>query len=267
MNTCICIPTKRKTPVLTLESFSIPDDRKVLLICDPEVYQEHKEKYENDPKIMVVLGVRGMARQASECYRLAALHGYDTFLRLDDDLQPDSFIHVDGYSVGLEELINEMQDCMEHFDITLVGLQMTSNRYWLDNNDQPYGRAYSHISGGVSLVKSSLDPTVFVHPLLRHSEDTWRTCSHRQYDIDRGGKGLNGRVNFIGFNFSGCMEWSQGNKGNKSIIDSNQEDIESDKRLIEEHFSHLIEFGRLGDYDNGGKYRNYKKKYLRYKPN
>ncbi len=238
MATVVCIPTRRPAPVETLLHYP-PLRHKILLICDPSVFEEHSHSYRESHQVTVVKGEVGMGAQSAECYRQAAYHGYKIFFRMDDDLLPKTFVHKDGHFPDIEEVIREATNCMKETETTLVGFVNSSNPYFLGHG---YKQTYGIIWGGANLSVATEDAENFIDPGLLRCEDIYRTCAHRQDDLDNGGDGRVGRVQHIGVNKS---KSSGKGGGNVSTIQLTREQILAQRQIILERFPEFI--SRLDD--------------------
>jgi hypothetical protein len=190
----ICIPTKRPPPILTIDQYGIAN-YEVLVLSDPSVYVDHKHYYKSKNRIHVLKGKVGMGPQSYECYRQAALHGYNLFFRMDDDLPRKTFIMKEGYP-ALGPVIQEAVNCLKELNVTLVGFANTSNTAWLGEG---FKRTYGMIHGGANLSISSKNPRNFMDPNIIRAYDIYQTAAHRWFDYQRGNSGECGRVAHIGF--------------------------------------------------------------------
>jgi hypothetical protein len=232
---CITIPTRRPPPVLTLESYTIPGTR-VLIIADPDEFKHHTLFYDavGNDLISVVKGDHGMGAQSSNCYYQAHAHEFEQFLRLDDDLPPKTFVHKNGRFPQLEEIITELQNCIEETDTSLAGLVNTSNRSWLSEG---YGLTYGIIHGGCNISWSTNEPHKFIDFSLPRCEDIYRTCAHRAHQETLGKPAMNGRVKSIGFDKS--KSTSKHGKGTATYTNS-REVVEATRAKIMEKFGRFI---------------------------
>jgi hypothetical protein len=185
----IAIPTKRPPPVRTLEVYPVPDGYKALVICGPDVYEFHRQ-YDYKPEILVVLGQHGMGAQSALCYSESFKAGYKQFFRMDDDLEPKTFVAKSGGYYDLDEVIPLLQECLNATRTTHAGFMNGSNRYWMKDG---FSRTYGLIHGGANIAVSAEDSSPYMDPTLVRGEDVYRTCAHRKRD------GAVGRVQWIGF--------------------------------------------------------------------
>jgi hypothetical protein len=188
-DTVIVIPTKRPPPIKTLMSY--PTNRSVLIVSDPDVFDQHATFWAGDKTVMVVLGVKGSIPQALEVYRQAAKYGYQYFFRLDDDIQPKYFVSVDNTFPTLDEAIDLARECITVTRTSLAGFANTSRRDWLG---QPgvYKRGAGLIHGGSQIGLATEQPEQFLDPALPAYDDVYRSASHRKRD------GAVGVVSWIG---------------------------------------------------------------------
>lgn len=188
----VTVPSKRKPPLRTLELY-MPQRHKLLLISDPEFFDEHRQYARKWDNVCVMKGTRGMGAQIWNCYREAALFGFPYFLRMDDDLPEHSFIHRDGHEPTVEELIWAAYSAAIRLGVSLVGFNNTTNRFWMQETAK---YCYSNIYGAINFAQSTVDPDQFINPLLRKKEIEYRICTHRRRD-----KGFFGKVSYIGVNY------------------------------------------------------------------
>ena len=221
----ISIPTRRKPPILTLESYGAPAH--VIVLSDPEVFEDHKEYYRDMSGIQVVLGKQGQGPQNSALYSTAHTLGYLYFFKLDDDLPPKTFIHKDGHYPSLEEAIVEARRCIVETETSHAGFANGSNRHWMSIG---YGRTWGLIHGGANIARSSPDGDKFCDPRVR-CEDVYRTCAHREQD------GAVGRVKHIGFD----KKKSTVVAGNSNRMETlTQELFEADREFILNRFPGMV---------------------------
>ena len=193
-NTVIVIPSKRKPPIITLSSYEIPEDLDVIIVTDPDVEHLHREFYEMDHRIRVFPGARGLGANKALCYNVAFECKFSYFFRMDDDLEPKTFISKDGRYPDLQEIIIRAANCLTDTNTTLVGFHNGANRSWMSEG---YGRTYGLVHGGATFSISAPDGTKYIDPRLVRAEDVYRTCAHRE-ERD----GFVGRVKDIGFDKS-----------------------------------------------------------------
>jgi hypothetical protein len=184
-------------------------------------------------------GSRGMGAQSANCYRVAAENGFTQFFRMDDDLPPKSFIHIDGHYPDIDEALEALLECMRVTGKALCGFVNTSNRYWLKKG---FAETYGIIHGGANLSIASHFPETFIDPKLLRCEDIYRTCGHRKWDLEHGGTGRNGRVQYIGIDKSKSTS-KQG--GNVSTISLTREQILAQRKVVMDRFPEFI--SRLDD--------------------
>lgn len=191
-DTIVVIPSKRPAPIKTLQSYKTR--RRILVLSDPDVYEQHRQFfYDGDMggNIQVVQGVKGSIPQALEVYRQAAKHGFKYFFRLDDDLQEKFFVDVFGGFPSLDEAIDEARKCIDVTKTSLAGFMNTSRLDWL-NPLKEYKRTFGLIHGGASIGLATLTPEHFLDPRLPAYDDVYRSAAHRLRD------GAVGRVSWIG---------------------------------------------------------------------
>jgi len=222
----LTIPTKRKPPVLSLESYAIPDGLSCLIIADPSVLEEHVTYYKDQQSIRVVLGEVGMAAQCAMCYIWADYFNFPYYFRIDDDLAPKTFVHKEGYYPNLAEVITEAESCAHECKVSMVGFANTSNRFWLNEG---FGRTWGLVHGGGFLCMSSPDPSEFIDTTLVRGTDVYMTCAHRKRD------GAVGRVRFIGFD-----KKSSTVTAGQTSINVTQEQIDASRDKILEKFPGMV---------------------------
>lgn len=237
MDTIICIPTKRPPPVVTLGSYAT-SPFSVLVVADPDVYDQHYEFYRDLPGVTVVRGVKGLGAQCAECYRQAAKAGYPYWFKLDDDLPPRTFVHMDGTFPDLNYVINQARDCLFQLGVTLVGLHNGANRSWMKEG---FASTYGLVHGGANLSISALDPSPYMNEELVRGEDVWRTCAHRE-----GSNGVVGRLSFIGFDKSKSTAVA----GHSSTT-TNQDAINKSRDTILARFPNTVTCNGTRFIDNG----------------
>ena len=226
----VCIITKRKPPVQTLEHYS-PYAFPVAIIADPDVVDEHRAYYRHS-RYEVHEGVKGMGPQSARCYSLSAELGYSHFFRLDDDLQPKTFVGKEkDYYPLIDEVITEAAICLQQTGTTLAGFMNTSNRYWMGRG---YGRTWGLVTGGANISVSAEDPSEFIDPNVI-VEDVYRTCAHREHDLRNGGEGRVGRVKHIGIDKRSCTVTA----GQTSISESAAR-WEADRQMILARFPDMV---------------------------
>jgi hypothetical protein len=169
-----------------------------------------------------------MGAQSFNCYKFAAMLGYPKFFRMDDDLPPKTFIHKEGHYPEIDEVVGAAEACMDELKVTLVGFSNTSNRHWMGTR---FKRTYGQIHGGANLSYSTHTPERFIDPTLLRCEDIYRTCAHRRYDQEQGGDGMNGRVDFIGFDKHKSTSKHGGNVGTIQI--TREESLEMRRRILD----------------------------------
>jgi len=165
----ICIPSKRKPPFKTLENFQVPEGFEVFIISDPAFLAEHHEYYGKEKGIHVLKGGEGIGQQMWNTYLVAADAGFDHFVRLDDDLDVNTFVAVKAGSnrkvkyLSLEEAMYHLLTALRMTETTLVGFSNTSRLDWLGNG---YKRTYGLIHSGACLSVSSNTPQLFMDRTL-----------------------------------------------------------------------------------------------------
>lgn len=224
-DTVILIPTKRPPPIATLVNYYPSGDHEVVIVADPDVYQEHKRFYRGSYNVNVVLGVRGMGPQIYVSYRIAAGFGYEWMFRVDDDLAPKTFVHRDGTYPSLINAMNRARECIEKTDTTLAGFMNGANRFWMSDG---FKRDAGLVHGGAQIAKTTKHPEKYIDRSLPCFEDVYRSCAHRAE------AGAVGRVCFIGFDKSksvGTDKFS-GKKNTKSSINIKKRKQEEAKKLV-----------------------------------
>lgn len=220
----ICIPTKRPPPILTFESYGFPLLYQTLVICDPFVFEAHKQYYENrHPDIQVMLGKSNIGGQLFDCYQRAALFEFPYFAKVDDDLPPKTFVSKDGYP-DLEDVIDELYECLLECNVTHAGLSNTSNTHWLGTGAK---RTFGLVHGGTNIAISSLNPIRFIDPRICRGGDVYRTCAHRRLN-----KGV-GRVGHIGFDKSKSTI-------SQTSFSVTQEEVDLSKEIILSTFPGMV---------------------------
>jgi hypothetical protein len=241
----ICVRTKRPPPVQTFLNYPVPRGMKVILVVHPDntLLAAHHAAAKDEHvtglmgiapgNLRVVLGERGLGAQAAVCYEEAAKAGFPYFFRLDDDLQPMTFIRKDGNFPGLTEVITEARKCIDETNTSLVGFSNTSNCYWMGEG---YKRTYGLVHGGANLSVSSLDPVPrFMDRRLVRAEDVYRTCAHRVDDLERGGDGMVGRVAFIGFDKRGSTVTA-----GQTSVSATPEEVQWSHEIVLKNFPNMV---------------------------
>lgn len=224
--TVIIIPSKRKPPILTLESYPAPPNFKVFIVADPEVFDAHSKFYFNIPNVDVVLGVMGQGANKALCYEVAYQEGFEYFFRMDDDLQPRTFVGKEKNSYpSLEEVISLHEECLIQTETTLAGASNGSNRYWMSDEHK---RTYGLVHGGANLSVVCAQGAHYLDPRITRGEDVYRTCSHR-LDAD----GYVGRVGGLGFD-------KRGSTIVQTSINATQEQINASTKLILQKFPDMV---------------------------
>jgi hypothetical protein len=233
----------------------------VIVIADPEVYDEHVAYSDN----LVEMGKKGIGAQVAECYTQAAAHGYDHFVRLDDDLEPGVFVEraqedpedtdkdadFEVRRPSLLYVIDKLIECLEHTGLSYAGINSNGNAHWMRAG---YSKTYGDLPGCCNL--SIASPTPFMDPELKRMEWVYRVCAHRRYDLANGGAGRNGKVNFIGLDYKRL--W-----GNMTSCDISQEDMDKSQNIILTAFSDLVMFTDPSTWTNAVPHNIPKVKYLK----
>lgn len=228
IDTIITIPTKRPPPVKTLENYPVPEGYAAIIICDPNVWEEHLKYYRDKMNIHIEMGEHGMGVQSALCYSVSALSGQKYFFRMDDDLEPKTFIHKDGHFPDLAEVIPLLRECLEVTKTTHAGFMNGSNRYWMGEVGK-FKRTYGLIHGGANIAVSALDSSPYMDPTLVRGEDVYRTCAHRKE------AGAVGRIPWIGFD----KRQSTITAGQSSISEK-QDLILASRNMILERFEGMV---------------------------
>jgi len=233
-DTVIVIPSKRLAPIKTLQSF--PTERKIILLSDPDVIDNHRAYYGHLANVLIVEGVKGSIPQALEVYRQAHAHGYQYFFRMDDDLQPRYFVSVDGTYPTLEEAIDFARLCIDETKTSLAGFMNTSRRDWLGEFGV-FKRTYGLIHGGSQIGLATDRPEQFLNPELRRYDDVYRSAAHRKRD------GAVGRVTWIGLDKRESLR--------DSATDDSPEIQENARRIILGTFPEMVTCNGTRTLDNG----------------
>jgi hypothetical protein len=234
---CICIPTKREPPVLSLESYDTSDFQ-VFIIADPRVYSKHSVHYlqawdRNGFAPTVLPGKIGMGAQSAMCYITAFAQDFPYFFRMDDDLMPKTFVSREG-DVTLRQAIADAMACLDETGTTHAGFSNTSRLDWLGHG---FKRTYGLIHGGANIAVSTKNPEPhYIDSRLVRGEDVYRTCGHKTADFIAGGDGSVGRVAYIGFNKKSSTRVSEIG----SSISATPEELAKSRDLILEKFGHIV---------------------------
>jgi len=219
----VIIPTKRKPPIKTLSSYSVKG-YPIIILADPEVYEDHRKFYGSD----VFPGVPGQGANKSRCYEVAFQHGFPYYFRMDDDLAEKTFVGIDkDHYPELDYVIKECYRCLHETQTSLVGLFNGTNRFWMKKE---YGRTYGLVHGGANLSISAPDGKKFLDPRIIRGEDVYRTCAHRKMN-----GGYVGRVNHIGFD----KRQSTIIAGQSSIV-ATREEIDASTQLVLDTFPGMV---------------------------
>lgn len=226
----ITIATKRRPPVVTLNSFEIPAGYSVIVVADPLVYQEHLEAAQHLGQVSVKMGKQGLGANKAECYRYAAEAGFRFFFLLDDDLPPNYFVGRGRNNFPqLLEVLNAARDCVLHFDVTYAGFANTINSHWMKDG---FSRTVGLIEGSANIAYScQTNYHYFLDPSIVRAEEAYRTCSHREYDLREGGSGLVGRVSGIGLDRRVIVP---------TIVSQGLEEINASRDMILERFPGML---------------------------
>jgi hypothetical protein len=223
-DTVMVIPSKRPAPIKTLENFSIAHH--VMVISDPDVFDQHREWIAglNNPFISNTMGRKGMVPQELLCCTLAKERGFEFYFKMDDDLQPRTFIGMEkGWFPSPEEAMFHTRMCAEQMGTDLNGFVNSSIRVWMSDG---YNRSYGLVHGGSHLCRVTDEPERFVKPDLPSYIDVYKSAAYRMKD------GAIGRVNFIGLE----KRISQ----RDSVMGRTPEKIELAKKMILEEFGNIV---------------------------
>lgn len=220
-DTLIVIPSKRKPPLRTIDSYH--SDRPLLILADPDVVSEHSLYYADRPNVEVIEGVHGLIPQVLRIYSETYQRGYGYFFRLDDDLYPGFFVDIDRRTPDLEEVMVAARMCIDECRVSLAGFANTSRIDWLDIGMR---RSSGLVHGGAQICMSSLTPEEFLDPRLPRYEDVYRSASHRKRD------GAVGKVLWIGLNKAKSLR--------NSVASKTPEEIELAKEIILGKFPDMV---------------------------
>jgi hypothetical protein len=235
-NLLIIIPTKRKPPVKTLETYQ-PVKYPIVILADPSVYEEHQEYYRFS-LAKVIPGAVGMGAQSHLCYVTAHELGFDKFFRMDDDHVPGMFRACDLmtdaiYEPSLDIIIHCANFCLKTLPVTLVGFQNKIGAAALSSGSGKCRETFTHISGGANLavvIPGMLDDKVL--KTLQRNEDSYRTCFHRKRALNQ----KNGRVTHIGVSWSKCY-------GKNTSILCSQEELTASEDTVSRCFPDMLTYG------------------------
>lgn len=225
----VCIPTYRKPPIKTLQHYKTKHH--VLVIADPDVLDQHVVQAKRNGYDLAS-GVKGMSAQVAECYRRTYQLGFPWFFRLDDDLEPKTFIHMDKHFPDLDEVIREAFTCALTTGASLAGFANTTNRHWMDVG---YGKTRGLIHGAAHICRSAEDPSDYIDTRIQYFEDVYRSLAHRKKD------GAVGRVKFIGMD----------KKSSSERVEQAMSEQEGDIKLILETFPGMVSFEGFKIINNG----------------
>jgi len=231
-DTVIIIPTKRATPLRTLQlllqqNISLP----IIIQSDPRTLEANKTIANS--QIRVVEGKVGMIPQSLECYRQAFKAGFRFYFRLDDDWHANMFVNKQG-PIPWIEAITEARKCAEALGTSLNGFQNTARKDWLGTG---FKRTFGLITGGAQLCAACEDPSFFLDENLPAYEDVYRSAAHREKD------GCLGRVAAIGVDKREALRDSSMNKS--------KEVQEEAKRIILSRFPDTVTCNGYRTLDGG----------------
>jgi hypothetical protein len=192
------------------------------------------------------------------CYSEAADRGYQHFFRMDDDYIPGVFYQLEKQlDVDINDIIEQAHRCLLELNVSYVGFMNTKNPRELRPS---FSKTHGHLAGAAVMAISTKTPETFMSldpDLAGVHEDLYRTCAHRRYERDvLGGRGENGRVNFIGATWAGCF-------GKNTSIVSTQEGIYRSENFLSQEFPDMITFIDGSEYVNVLGFEKRKKRYLK----
>jgi hypothetical protein len=199
-STVIIVPSRRRPPLVVFEHHEMPAGIPVVVLADPDVYEEHRVAYGD--RYSVIRGDHGCAAQMHRSYLVGYAMKMDWVFRVDDDMHDRSLVGLPGFenlvdrgSVGKYRTVADaFTRACEAADglpgVSLVGFSNTTRVDWLSPG---FGRTWGLITGNIQLYRSTTEPGRFINPEQAMYEDVWRTCSHRE-----DGGGWTGRVKSIG---------------------------------------------------------------------
>lgn len=181
-NVVVIIPSRRHAPLVTLEENKMPRGVEVILLSDPDFYDEHREYY--GQQFTVMRGVRGHMAQAVECYRIGHQRGVKYVFRPDDDVSSETLLSWDPSArkatrAKMADICLGQVEAAEALGVSLVGCANTYNPSWLSPG---YRLTYGLVAGGVQLHIASDRPERYTDLRVPTNEDIYRTLAHRRVD-------------------------------------------------------------------------------------